>query len=402
MKNIKGRDDLLDTEPLVGLPVPQTPAELARIRADALDNRVLVGNLVAPDGRATVLTVYVNPPPGDHGFNQRLVASIDALLREVPIPGGAAFQVGVPLTKATYVEYLRRHLRVTPPLGLAVLVGVLFLCFRTLQGVVIPVLTAVISVVWTLGIMAILGIPMTVLTGIIPSLLLAIGFTEDVHMLTAYHERIRLGDGKLTAIRTMLEETSLAILVTGATTVLGFASLILTDITMVVEFGYASALGLTANLIVTLLAVPLALRLWRLPRRAPARGHGRRVRPGPPVRLDRAAGAVQPPPARPDPARDGGGDGDRTDRRGSTSGEHGSGHVLPARVLGPRPHRRAAAFTAGRSRLSTWSSIPAARTASRTPRYSGASSPSRTSWSAPVEWTGPSPWPTTSAGCTGR
>ena len=267
VKNIKGRDDLLDTEPLVGLPIPQTAAGLARIRADALDNRVLVGNLVAPDARATVLTVYVSPPPGDHGFNQRLVERIDALLEEVPIPGGAAYQVGVPLTKATYVQYLRRHLRITPPLGLAVLVGVLFLCFRTLQGVVIPVLTAVISIVWTLGIMAILGIPMTVLTGIIPSLLLAIGFTEDVHMLTAYHERIRLGDDRLTAIRTMLEETSLAILVTAATTVLGFASLALTDITMVVEFGYASALGLTANLIVTLLAMPLVLRWWRLPRR---------------------------------------------------------------------------------------------------------------------------------------
>ena len=48
------------------------------------------------------------------------------------------------------------------------LVIVLFLCFRTLQGVVVPILTALVSIVWAVGLMAILGIPMTVLTGIIP------------------------------------------------------------------------------------------------------------------------------------------------------------------------------------------------------------------------------------------
>ena len=267
VKNIKGRDDALDTEPLVGTSVPEAPAELARVRADALANRVLVGNLVAPDGRATALMAYLNAPPGAPGFNRHLVDRIDALLHEVAVPGVRAFQVGVPQTKVTYVEYLQHHLRLTPPLGLAVLVVVLFLCFRMVQGIVIPLLTAVVSIVWAMGLMAIFDIPLTVLTGIIPSLLLAIGFTEDVHMLAAYHERLRLGDEKLAAMRAMLEETSLGVLVTGVTTVLGFASLIVTDITMLVQFGWASSLGLTANLVITMLAMPILIRLWPVPRR---------------------------------------------------------------------------------------------------------------------------------------
>ena len=199
VKNIKGRDDTLDTEPMVPTPVPTAAAELARIRGDALDNRVLVGNLVSPDARATALTVYVAPPPPaarDTGFNQRLVDRIDALLRDHSAPGVTAFQVGVPLTKATYVRYLEHHLRITPPLGLAVLVIVLFLCFRTLQGVVVPILTATVSIAWAMGLMAILGIPLTVLTGIIPSLLLAIGFTEDVHMLTDLPRAAPAGRGE--------------------------------------------------------------------------------------------------------------------------------------------------------------------------------------------------------------
>jgi predicted RND superfamily exporter protein len=270
VRNIKGRDDVLDTEPLVPSPIPATSAELARIRGDALGSRVIVGSLVSSDARATALTVYVTPPgpaARDSGFNQRLVDRIDALLREHSTPGVTAFQVGVPLTKATYVRYLERQLRITPPLGFAVLAIVLFLCFRSVQAIAIPVLTVAVSIVWAVGLMAVLRIPMTVLTGIIPSLLLAIGFTEDVHMLATYHERLRRGEERLTALRGMLEETGLAILVTAATTIIGFASLGLTDITMVVQFGYASALGLTGNLVITLMLIPILLRLWPVPRR---------------------------------------------------------------------------------------------------------------------------------------
>ncbi|MGH7340173.1 MAG: hypothetical protein ACREKH_06755, partial [Candidatus Rokuibacteriota bacterium] len=58
VRNIRGEGDRLDTEPLVGLPVPDDPAVIARIRRDTLDNRVYVGNIVSADGRATAITVY--------------------------------------------------------------------------------------------------------------------------------------------------------------------------------------------------------------------------------------------------------------------------------------------------------------------------------------------------------
>src|SRR2546428_245457 len=115
--------------------------------------------------------------------------------------------------------------------------------------------------------MAVTGIPLTILTAIIPSLMLAIGFTEDVHMISEYHHRLEHGDDKLTALRTMLGESAMPILVTTATTVLGFGSLITTDITMLIQFGYASAMALTANYVVTMLLLPPMLRWWAVPRR---------------------------------------------------------------------------------------------------------------------------------------
>jgi hypothetical protein len=265
VKNIKGDGDLLNTEPLVGSAVPTAPDALARIRADALSNRVFVGNLVSASAGATAIVVYADPKPGDTRFNQRFVAQVDALIARESAGGLTIYQLGRPLTKVTYAQFIKSDQRTVIPISMAVLLLVLFVAFRTPQGVVIPVVTALVSIIWAIGLMAITGLPLTVLTGIIPSLLLAIGFTEDVHMISEYHHRVELGDDKLTAIRAMLEDIALPLLVTTVTTVLGFASLALTNIPMLVQFGYGSAMALTANFVVTILLLPVMLRLWRVP-----------------------------------------------------------------------------------------------------------------------------------------
>jgi hydrophobe/amphiphile efflux-3 (HAE3) family protein len=266
VKNIKGEGDALDTEPLIAA-LPGTPAEVERIRADALDHRVLVGNLVSKDSRATAVTVYADPRPEDVSFNHRFVRQVDDLLAREARPGLTLVQVGAPLIKATYADWLRDDQRTVIPISVAVLLITLFLCFRMLQGVVIPVVTAVVSIVWTLGLMAVWGLPLTILTAIIPSLILAIGFTEDVHILSEYHHRLEAGDDPLTALRTTMSASALPILVTTGTTVVGFGSLVTTDITMLIQFGWASSLALVANFVVTLALLPALLRFWRVPRR---------------------------------------------------------------------------------------------------------------------------------------
>jgi predicted RND superfamily exporter protein len=149
----------------------------------------------------------------------------------------------------------------------AVVAGALLLAFRTPQGAVIPIFTALLSIVWALGLMAMVRLPLNLLTSIVPSLLLAIGFTEDVHMISGYHERLEQRVPKLAAIRGMLEETALPLAITTATTVVGFGSLILTDVTMLIRFGQASSMAILANSVVTMLLLPLLLRLWPVPRR---------------------------------------------------------------------------------------------------------------------------------------
>jgi uncharacterized protein len=265
--NVKGEGASLNVEPLVGSTIPAATTELARIRRDALGNRVFTGNIVSRDGAAAAVIVYTDAKPTDTHFNERFSNSVEAMLAQESVPGLTLYQIGMPLTKVVFGEYTRRDLVGLIPISLAVLLLILFLAFRSLQGVVIPAVTGLLSIVWTLGLMAILGIPVNVITAIIPSLLITIGFAEDVHMLTEYHHFLEQGRDKLAAIRAMAEQAGLPVLVTTFTTVLGFGSLIFTDITMMIQFGYAASLGLIANFVVTVVALPILLRALPIPRR---------------------------------------------------------------------------------------------------------------------------------------
>lgn len=280
VRNIRGEGQYLDTGPLVPAAIPGAPAALDRIRRDALGNPLLAGHLVSADGRAAVIRILAAPTPGDRDFNRRFSMRVDELIARHAAPGLALSQIGDPLIETTIGTSILGDLARLIPVSLAVMLVLLGLAFRSLLGVVLPLVTGALSIVWALGLMAILGLPVTMLTAIIPSLLLVVGSAEDVHMLAEFRAQREAGADTLTAIRTMIDHAALPLSVTTATTILGFASLVATDITMLIQFGVASALGLGANFLITVIVLPVLLTIWPGPRRwrigaltaGPARG----------------------------------------------------------------------------------------------------------------------------------
>jgi uncharacterized protein len=265
--NISATADGLEIAGLLGDGIPSEPGQLQAIKAKALGNPVFTGNLVSPDARAAGVLVYTQPREGDREFNTRFTRELDRLLETHGAPGVTMYQVGAPLIKATYIEFIERDQLTLVPLSATTLFVVLLIGFRTPQGVVAPLVTGLSSVIWGVGLMAVFGIPLNAVTVAVPSLVLVVGFAEAVHIISAYHRLLQAGHDKLQALREAVEESAVPISVTTATTVLAFATLIVTDITMLIQFGYAAVLGLTANFVATLLGIPLLLRIWPRPKR---------------------------------------------------------------------------------------------------------------------------------------
>jgi hydrophobe/amphiphile efflux-3 (HAE3) family protein len=272
VRNATNRGDLLSTDALLPPAIPADAAGLAGLRADTLRNPAFTGSLVASDGRAAAINVYTDASPHDTAFNQRFSTQVDAVIAREAAPALAIFQIGPPLIKATYAQYSQEDLLRLLPLSGLLLFGILYAVCGTLQAVLVPMLTGLVSIAWTLGIMALVEIPINLLTAIVPALLIAIGFTEDIHMLSEHRRLVDTGLDRRTAVRTMTREALLPVTVTSVTTVLGFGSLITSDVTMLTQFGWASAIGLTANFVVTIVLVPVLLRILPVPRAVARRG----------------------------------------------------------------------------------------------------------------------------------
>lgn len=255
-RRIHADEDNLASLPLLAAEIPSASADLREIRDYAVRHRVLAGNLVAADARATAIVVYTDPQRGDTEFNHRFVEKLDALVAAETRPGITIYEVGRPLLKDTYSQYLLRDLVRLIPISALVLFVILLVLFRTVEAVLVPMTTVGVSILWGFGLMALVGIPLNVVTAVIPTLLVTIGFTEDVHIIADFRRRLREGVERKLALKSALEETAAPILVTTVTTVLGFASLALSDVTMLEQFGYGSALALAGNYIVTMALLP--------------------------------------------------------------------------------------------------------------------------------------------------
>jgi predicted RND superfamily exporter protein len=108
--------------------------------------------------------------------------------------------------------------------------------------------------------MAALGIPINVMTTIVPVLLIIIGSTEDIHLISEYYHGVESGYERKRAVLRMVRLMTLAVMLTFLTSGLGFLATGLNPIQMVREFAIVSASGLAINFLVTVLLVPLLLR----------------------------------------------------------------------------------------------------------------------------------------------
>ena len=98
----------------------------------------------------------------------------------------------------------------------------LLILLRSLYAVVFSLLVVGISVVWTLGTIVLLGYKITLLTGLIPPLVVVIGITNCVYLLNKYHIEFRKSGDKLKALELVTEKIGLATLFTNLTAAIGF------------------------------------------------------------------------------------------------------------------------------------------------------------------------------------
>lgn len=264
----KNEDGVLYPTPLLDW-VPETEEEALQVKEDALAHPMLAGVLVSETGDATAVNLFVNPDASDRDFYLDFARQVERVIGEHRDRFQRIYQVGNPYFRTAVSRQMMQDQVRLVPISMAVLLLSLMVITRSKSGAVLPLLTAGTSILWTLGFMGLVGIPLNVLTVIIPSLIIVIGSTEDIHLLSEYLVGVRLKMGRRPAVHFMISRMGTVITVTALTTFLGFLSICVNRIPILREFGTAAAFGLLVNPLVTALLVPVYLRFFGA-RKAPA------------------------------------------------------------------------------------------------------------------------------------
>ncbi len=213
-------------------------------------------NLVSEDHGATILTLALQQDADLDRVIHRVGAIIDAAPQTLSI-----YQIGMPLVSQALARFTQKDFRRLPPFTLLLVSLILFLLFRRMTLILLPIGCVLLSVVWTFGFMAWIGIPLSMLTMIVPVFLIAVGTAYCLHIAFTHLNQAPHHRAPIQAVLATFSHVTFPTVVAVCTTVFGLGSLLVNHITAIREFAILSCFGMGSLLVVLLTLFPVALSL---------------------------------------------------------------------------------------------------------------------------------------------
>jgi predicted RND superfamily exporter protein len=163
--------------------------------------------------------------------------------------------------QSTYVRLIRKETILFVSVSVIIVILFLWVSYRKLWGIWMPLSVVALSILWTMGIISMLGRPIDLISNIIPTLLLIIGIADVIHLLTHYLRSRKQGIDKWSAIKTSVRVVGKATLLTTLTTALGFLTLTSSGFISLIELGIFATIGLIIALMLTYTFLPALILL---------------------------------------------------------------------------------------------------------------------------------------------
>ena len=142
----------------------------------------------------------------------------------------------------------------------------LLLLFRSFRAVFFAMVVITVAVIWTLGSISLLGYKFTILSGVLPPLMIIIGVENSIFLLNKYLDEIRIHGNKTRALSRMITRIGKANMLTNATTAAGFAAFIVTSNTFLVEFGIVATINILTIYVLSMLLLPILFSYFPVPK----------------------------------------------------------------------------------------------------------------------------------------
>lgn len=249
------------------------PGAFERARERAGEHPLVGGQLLSPDGRIALTVARLGEAHMALSEMRPRVEELRRVVREVGRETGLRTALtGVPPIRIVIFDEIAREQRLYPVLAAIVSFAIGLALFRRLAPVVVTCAASMLAGLWAFGLMGLLGEPINVLNTELPLLMMVIAFTDAIHLMIHALRRREAGAQPLEAAADAIRKLGLPCAVTSLTTAVGFASLAVSDIEAIQDFGTVFAAAVAMSFVVVLCVVPLgaSLVLGGTPPGAPA------------------------------------------------------------------------------------------------------------------------------------
>ncbi len=243
-----------------------SPRELQNrenLREMLRNNDMVMNTLISEDFKAAATIVRMR----NDGNGLQTTSMIRNVVSEIEGAGKLTLG-GMPVIKEHISKDVPRDMAFFMPIGLLIMLIILFISFKQLRGVLLPFTVVIMSIIFAMGLVPLFGWKMTTVTIILPVILIAIANGYGIHIISRYQLDNMVAEGKRSSedlAKGVFKELSMPVLLTGITTVAGMLCLTTHTIIPAAQLGVLSSLGILFSLAASIFFIPAVLSLLKTP-----------------------------------------------------------------------------------------------------------------------------------------
>ena len=228
-------------EPLMG-ELLKTDEQARQMHKRIMDSPILRGKLASDDGKAIALFIPLESKDVSH----RLSMEIQEITQRHG--GDVSYHIaGLPLAEDSFGSEMFTQMAISAPAALIIIFLLMLMFFKQMRIVIAPMVVAIMSVIWSMGLLILTGNTVHIMSSMIPIFLIPISVLNSIHIISEFHDHYKAHKHKDATIRHSINELFVPMLFTSMTTVAGFISLALTPIPPVRVFGIFVAFGIIVS-----------------------------------------------------------------------------------------------------------------------------------------------------------
>ena len=237
---------------------PQTQAELDSIEIDIRQQKLYEGMMFSDSSNVYAMMITIPQEILNCPDREVLIANIQTIIHSFAHTYDVQTHfTGMPYIRTKVSLKLQNELVMFILLAALVCAVIIFLFFRSFKIVFFSMLTVGIGVVFTLGIMGMLGYSISILNAMLPPLIIVITVPNCVFFLNKYHLEYARHGNQIKALQRVIVKIGNAIFIANLITAIGFGAFIVTNSTLLIEFGIVASLGILAAFVASLTLIPI-------------------------------------------------------------------------------------------------------------------------------------------------